>query len=42
MISFELRALLFDMILRKRNKEIKRLYNDLMGSDDFTYKKYVA
>ena len=43
-IIFELRALLscYDLEKKKRRekKEIKRLYNDLMGSDDFTYKKY--
>ena len=45
--SFELRALLACYDLEKRNKKknrikaVKRLYNDLMGSDDFTYKKYV-
>jgi hypothetical protein len=37
---------LFAMILRKRNRKkyrikAKSIYDDLMGSDDFTYKKYV-
>jgi hypothetical protein len=42
-----LRALLACYDLEKRNKKknrikaVRRLYNDLMGSDDFTYKKYV-
>jgi hypothetical protein len=42
-----LRALLACYDLEKRNKKknrikvVKGLYNDLMRSDDFTYKKYV-
>jgi hypothetical protein len=40
--SFELRALLscYDLEKKKKNKEIKRSYNDLMESNDFTHKKY--
>ena len=45
--SFELRALLacYDLekkINRKKYKiKAKSIYDDLMGGDDFTYKKYV-
>jgi hypothetical protein len=40
--SFELRDLLSCYYLeeKKRIKEVKRLYNDLMESDDFTNKEY--
>ena len=40
--SFEFRALrsCFDLEEKKRINEIRRLYNDFMGSDDFTYKEY--
>ena len=41
--NFELRALLSCLDLGKYKKiikEVKRLYNDLMESDEFTYKEY--
>ena len=38
---FELRDLLSCLDLGKeKNKEVNKLYNDLMESDDFTYKEY--
>ena len=40
-ISVESRALLSCHDLKKI-KRIKRLYNDLMGSDNFVYKKFVG